>query len=822
VIKNDALFGALNTCIIFNERISCKYLVMIKFALRVLWKNRLFSFLNVFGLTLGLSAVIWLVLFLQNELTYDQHHPNHKQVYRISHLFQAPGVEFNTAFTASELNPMLKEEFPEIESYARFRPLDASQIEYEQQIFIQDDAYYSEQGAFDIFGINLLSGNPTNALVEPRTAVISKTLKEKLFDEKPGRDEVIRVDGNEFKITGVFEDIPKNSHFKFEILLSGVDGREWASEDGVFNSEVLWNSDCVGYVLLTQGATKETFLSKFDPFNQKYFMPFGNQIEGSHRIRLQSLSEIHYDAEQIDDDFAKGNPTNLIIFSSVGLAILLLACINYINLSTAGAGVRAKEIAIRKVLGTDIRKLKIALLIESMVQVYLAYGLSIIAVWLMIAHTPLQVWLGVSFDFTLFQDTTLLLSSFGVATLTGLISGLYPALYLSKIKTVTALKGNWVANKNGKMIRQGLVLFQFVISIGVLLSTLLMRDQISFLQNKDMGFSKEQILIINTTDSISQSRTKVLKDALEANASIQKVTSSNFIAGSNVGQIVFTVERDGEMVQQEFKFIHGDQDYLETFEIPLAEGRTYSGEETRGNQYFVINEKAAENLGWDDPIGKKLGFFHQEEPGQVIGVMKDFNFFSLHNPIEPLVFVYNPQPGRNLIVKFNQNQMSDALDIIKTKWEEVLPNYPLEYSFLNDQLQAQYEADQTQNKLISSMSLLCIVISLIGLTGLTSFNIGQRRKEIGIRKVLGAMSVQIVVFMYAGTLRLIALAALIATPLAYLIISSWMQSFEYQTAINIGLVAFGLLAALVLTFLLVGSLVIKTARKNPVDSLRYE
>lgn len=795
---------------------------MIKFAIRVLWNNRLFSFLNIFGLTLGLTAVIWLVLFLQNELTYDKHHPNHETVYRVSHLFQAPGVEFNTAFTASELNPMLKEEFPEIDSYARFRPLDASQVEYDQQIFIQDGIYYSEQGAFDIFGINLLSGNPANALKEPNSAIISKKFKDKLFGSNTGLNEVIKVDGTDFKVTAVFEDIPKNSHFKFEILLSGVDGREWATEDGVFNSEVLWNSNCVGYIQLASGVTKDGFLAKFDSFNEKYFMPFGNQIEGSHRLRLQRLSEIHYDPEQVDDDFAKGNPTNLIIFSSVGLAILLLACINYINLSTAGAGARAKEIAIRKVLGTNIQQLKVSLLIESLVQVYLAYGLSILMVWLMIEHTPLQTWLGVSFDFTLLQNIELMLASFLAASATGLISGLYPALYLSKIKTVTALKGNWVANRSGKTIRQGLVLFQFVISIGVLLSTLLMRDQIEFLQKKDMGFSKDQILLINTTDSITQSRTQVLKNALEASSSIQTVTSSNFIAGTNVGQIVFTVDRDGEMIQQEFKFIHGDEDYLETFEIPLAAGRTYSGEETRGNQYFVINEKAAKNLGWDNPIGKKLGFFHQEVPGQVIGVMKDFNFFSLHNPIEPLVFVYNPQPGRNLIVKFNQDQLPDALAVIKSKWKEVLPNYPLEYSFLNDQLQAQYEADQTQNKLISSMTLLCILISLIGLTGLTSFNIGQRRKEIGIRKVLGAMSVQIIMFMYSGTLKLIALAALIATPLAYFIIASWMQGFEYQTAINVGLIVLGLIAALVLTFLLVGGLVIKTARKNPVDSLRYE
>jgi len=440
----------------------------------------------------------------------------------------------------------------------------------------------------------------------------------------------------------------------------------------------------------------------------------------------------------------------------------------------------------------------------------------------MITQTPLQSWLGVSFDFTLFENPSLLLTSLLIVTVTGLISGLYPAFYLSKIKTVSALKGGWVANRSSNIFRQALVLFQFVISIGVLLSTMLMKDQIDFLQTKDMGFSKDQILLINTSDSIAQSKYQVLKDALESNTAIEKVTSSNFVAGTDIGQIVFTVERDGQQVQQEFKFIHGDESYLSTFEIPLAAGRSYDGKETRGNQYFVINEKAAEHLGWDDPIGKKLGFFHQEVPGQVIGVMKDFNHFSLHNPIEPLVFVFNPQPGRHLIVRFNQNRVSEAIAAVKENWDEALPNYPLEYSFLNDRMNVLYEADRTQSKLIGSMTILCIAISLIGLTGLTSFNISQRKKEIGIRKVLGAMTVKIVTLMFSSTLKLIVLASVIAAPLSYFVINQWLQNFEYQTTLDIGVIAFGIVAALLLTFILVGGLVVKTARKNPVDSLRYE
>lgn len=795
---------------------------MIKFTLRVLWKNRFFSLLNIIGLTFGLSASIWLVLFLQNELTFDQHHENHERVYRTSHIFSAPGVEFNTAYSASELSPMLKEDFPELEAFARFQPLEISEILYNNQLLQQTGMFYTDPAAFDIFSIRLLIGNEASALSNPRSAIISKSVSDRLFGNESAFDKTVKIDGVDMIITGVFEDLPKNTHFKFDVLISGASGREWAMATGVFNSEVLWNANCANYLLFTEATDIENFKNKFEAFNEKYFMPFGNQIEGSHTLRLQQLQTIHYDKEAINDDFPKGNPTNLIIFSIVGFAILLLACINYINLSTARAGSRAKEIAIRKVLGTKVGRLKASILTESLIQVFFAYVLSILSVWLMITQTPLQSWLGVSFDFTLFQNPSLLITSLIIVTITGLISGLYPAFYISKIKTVSALKGSWVANRGSNVFRQALVLFQFVISIGVLLSTMLMKDQIDFLQTKDMGFSKDQILLINTSDSIAQSKYQVLKDALESTTAIEQVTSSNFLAGTDVGQIVFTVERDGQQVQQEFKFIHGDEDYLSTFEIPLAEGRTYDGKESRGNQYFVINEKAAEQLGWDDPIGKKLGFFHQEVPGQVIGVMKDFNHFSLHNPIEPLVFVYNPQPGRHLIVRFDQNKVSEAIAAVQENWDIALPNYPLEYSFLNERMNSLYEADRTQGKLIGSMTLLCIAISLIGLTGLTSFNISQRKKEIGIRKVLGAMTGKIVALMFTNTLKLILVASLVATPLSYFIISRWMESFEYHTAINIGLIAFGLVAALALTFILVGSLVVTTARKNPVDSLRYE
>ncbi|WP_420388563.1 ABC transporter permease [Roseivirga sp.] len=795
---------------------------MVKFAIRVLWKNRLFSFLNIIGLTFGLSATIWLVLFLENELTYDQHFDNHERIYRVSHVLSAPGVEFNTAFSASELPPKMKEELPGIESYSRFGFVGREEIQYNNKVFRQERMYYTDPTAFDIFSLNFLMGDAQTALKNPSTVVISKSVNDKIFGEQLGIDKTIRINDQNLKVTGVFEDLPKNSHFIFDVLISGVRTRDFAIQDGVFNSEVLWNADGLNYILLEEGTTKEDILSKFEPFNEKYYMPFGNQINGNHKLRLQQLASIHYDKEKIDDDFAKGNPTNLLVFSSVGLAILLLACINYINLATARAGLRAKEIGIRKVLGTHVSRLRISLITESMVQVLVAYLLAIGCVWLLITQSPFQSWLGVDFDFTLFENTPLLLGTLVIVLLTGLLAGTYPAFYLSQIKPVKALKGTWSASKGGQLMRQGLVLFQFVISIGVLLSTLLMKDQISFLQTKDLGFEKDQVLLVSTRDSVTQNRYRAFKNSLESFPIIEHVTSSNSLVGTDIGQVVFRVEKDGEMKQMEFKSMQGDADFLKAFGIPLSEGESFTGEETRGNTKFVVNETAAREIGWDNPIGKKMGFFHQADPGQVIGVMRDFNHFSLHNPIEPLVFVFNPTPGNNLIVRFKQNQSGEALKIVESVWNEQLPNYPFEYSFLNDRLNAQYEADRTQGQLITFMTILCAIISLIGLIGLTAFNIDQRRKEIGIRKVLGAMSPQIVTIIYSGTFKLLLIASVIAVPLAYLGINRWSQNFEYQTGINVGLIIAGVAASLLITLVLVSSLVFNSAQKNPAHTLRQE
>ena len=793
----------------------------IKFSLRLLWKNKLFSLLNIFGLTFGLTATLWLLLFLQNELSYDKHFAQHEDIYRVSHIFSAPGVEFNTAFSATEVSPLLKERFPEVLDFTRFTFIGNPEIMYKQEVFSEQDKYFTDPSAVDIFDLELVSGSATNPLASPGNTIISKSLADKLFGNTNPIGELINMDGNDYQVSGVFEDLPKNTHFPFSMLISGVGERSWAYNEGVLDSEALWNANCLNYIKFQPNTNIANFKQKFEAFNEEFYMPFGNRINGNHELRLQALADIHYDKAVIDDDLAKGNPANLVVFSLVGLAILFLACINYINLSTARAGLRAKEIGIRKVLGTNVNRLRISLLSESLTQVVLSYLLSLGLTWAIIHKTPLQNWLGADFDFNLFSQPKLLLVSVAVVILTGLLAGLYPAAYLSRIKAVSALKGTWSV-KSGQIIRQGLVLFQFVISIGVLMSTLLMKDQIDFITQKDIGIAKDEVLIINSADSIAQSKFQVIKDALLSDPNIQSVTSSDLVAGTDMGQIVFKVDRDGEMKQQEFKTLTGDESYLETFGIPLTEGRTFTGSETRGNQYFLINETAAKNIGWDDPIGKKLGFFHQEEPGQVIGVISDFNMVSLHNPIEPMVFIFNPNPGRNVMVRFNKNQVNETITTIENVWEELLPNYPLEYSFLNQQLNDQYQADKTQSKLISAMTILCIVVSLIGLTGLTSFNIDQRRKEIGIRKVLGAYSFQIVAIVFKNTLKLILIAGVVAAPLAFFAIKNWSNNFQYQNSLNVTLLIASISGCLVLTFTLVSGLVMKNAAKNPADTLRYE
>lgn len=791
-------------------------------ALRHLRKQKFFSALNILGLTLGISSSLWLILFLQNELTFDQHFEDFDRIYRSGHTFKAPGVQFNTAYSPSEFSPMLAERFPEVESYARFLNSENPEIIRKEEVYTEQQMYYTDASAIDIFSLQFLAGDPSTALTEPNSIILSEKTAQKVFGANNALGETLKVNRVDVKVAGVYADLPENSHFKFTALLSGVRDRGFAMQNGVFNSEALWNPDCINYIKFTSKDGKERFLEKFPAFDEEFFAPFGKMINGEHTLYLQRLDEIHYDTVQLDDDFAKGNQTNILVFSIIGISILLLACINYINMATAQAGLRAKEIGIRKVLGTNLALLRSVLLTESIIQVMVSFLLSIGLVKILIEQSPLQNWLGVNFSFNLFETPGLLLLGFGVALMTGLLAGIYPAFYLSKIGTVKALKGTWVAGKGGNWLRQGLVTFQFVISIGVLISTFLMKDQIDFLQNKPMGFAQDQLMLVNLRDSVAQSKFNVLKNQLENETSISGVTSSSFVPVEGIGAMVFKVEKDGEMQQQEFKYINGGTDYIETLGISLSEGRFYDENITEGNQYFVVNQTTANLLGWDDPIGKKMGFFHQDTPGQVIGVVNDFNFFSLHNPIEPLVIVFNPNPGQNLIVRFEQQQEQAAIAAINDTWSSVIPNYPLDYRFLNESLKAQYEADITQNKLIGFMCTLCIIISLIGLMGLTAFNVDQKRKEIGIRKVLGAMSIQIVRMVYSNTLKLLIIASIIALPIAYWMMDQWYQNFEYQTSINWLLMIFGVLASLLVTFILVSGFVLNTARRNPTESLRSE
>jgi len=791
-------------------------------ALRHLRKQKFFSSLNILGLTLGISSSLWLMLFLQNELTFDQHFDAHERIYRVGHTFKAPGVQFNTAYSPSELSPMLAERFPEIESFARFLSAPTPEIAFSEEVYTERQMYYADPAAVELFSLAFVRGNPQTALTEPNSIILSASLASKLFGQTDALGQTLTANNTEVKVAGVFQDLPQNTHFQFKALLSGVRDRGFAMQNGVFNSEALWNPDCINYLKFTSVEAKANFVDKFPAFDEEFFAPFGNMINGEHILYLQRLDEIHYDQLQLDDDFAKGNKANILVFSIIGISILLMACINYVNMATAQASLRAKEIGIRKVLGTNLQRLRMSLLSESLLQVLISFGFAIALTNLLIERSPLQGWLGVSFDFTLFESPELLGAAFGLAVVTGLLAGAYPALYLSKIGTVRALKGTWVAGRGGNWLRQGLVTFQFIISIGVLVSTFLMKDQINFLQEQPMGFAQEQLLMVNLRDSVAQTKYAVLKNQLEQEAAIIGVTSSSFAPVEGIGSMVFKVEKEGEMQQQEFKYINGGSDYIETLGIELIDGRFFDENITAGNQYFVVNQTTASLLGWEEPVGKKMGYFHQETPGQIIGVVKDFNFFSLHNPIEPLVMVYNPNPGQHLILRFEQGQEQAAISALTAAWNEVVPNYPLDYRFLKETLKAQYEADATQNKLVGFMTALCVIISLIGLMGLTAFSVDQKRKEIGIRKVLGALSFQIIGLVYTKTFQLLLLASVIALPISYYAMNVWYQNFEYQTPINFLLMGSGVLAVIMATFLLVSAFVLNTARKNPTESLRSE
>lgn len=803
----------------------------IKFALRILKKDGIYSALNVLGLTLGITVGIILFLYLQSELNYDKYHTKADRIYRFTAHLKADGADFNTARTPREIGRVLYDELPEVQNFVRFNNWGSTLVTtnnsdgepiqfYEDQIFSTDSTF------FDFFTHEVLYGNPEHCLDGPKKVVLTETIAKKYFGDRSPVGKTITFDENDQRtVSAVIADLPDNSHLKFSILLSGVESRgNFNNADAMRTSEAFWNPGIYTYLMMPEKYDASQFPLTFESIFDKYYRPFADKINGSASPLLQPLTSIHFGPQMANDE-PKGNISYVYTFSTIGLFLILLACINYMNLATARSVYRAGEIAMRKVLGKTQANLFWSILTEAMVVAAIAMILSIVCSWVILNLTPFNSWIdkALTMDFT--GNHLLVLGILGITAIVGLISGIYPAIYIPAMPVVSALKGSLKTQSKGILLRKILIVLQFAVSIFVIITTVLMDRQIDFMRQVDLGFNQENVVLIGVKNNETNQKMDVIKAELEANPNIVSVATAYGVPGVSMGGQVFRVEGDnGQLVQKSMFTIFAGKDYLNTIGYELVDGRDfhYDSEAEIRNSY-IVNEAGAKELGWgDNAIGKRVRFFHGQEDGHVIGVVKDFNIESLHKKIEPLFILLGSDNGGTIHIRIKENNITESIEFIKSVITRFDNKNPFDYTFLDTEFDKQYKADQIQHQLISTLSYICIFISILGLIGLSAFSVSQKSKEISIRKTLGGSMSHILLLFSKEYIKLILIAIVIAIPVADYVIIDWLSAFAYQMPHEwIYYIIPGILV-LLLGFLTVIFQVVKATKANPADGLRSE
>ena len=751
-------------------------------AFRNFKKDKWYTLLNVLGLTIGITFSLFLIFYIKDELNYDRYHKKADRIFRIVSYIQEKDKNTNWTLTQLPLAATLKKDYPEVEDAVRFISRERTLFKNGNNNFFETKVYYADSTVFNIFTYKFIEGDPAHALNEPNSIVISKTLAEKYFGRNtPAVGKTLKTVYDLYKVTGVIEDVPKNSHLLFDMLIS-MSSILKGQNDGQNN----WgNFNNFTYVLLKPGTNAKAFEKKLVPMYQKYMAPLFAQFNIKMQYGVQPITAIHLHSNLEREPEELGNMSYIWIFSAVAFFMLLIACINYMNLTTARSARRAKEIGIRKVTGSTKKQLVLQFLTESLLTATVAVLLSMLLVIVLLGvFNSLS---GKTFTIhTLLQPFNILLLV-SIILFTGLVGGSYPAFYLSAFKPVSILKGS-LSNASGNVnLRRTLVVLQFSISMVMLICTWVVYSQLSYLRKKDLGFNKDQVMTV-TVNTGEDERGKIyaMNNEFRSLPGVKTVGTGNCYPGSpNINLNLFTIETKNGHTDKAIECYGIDEYYLGALGISLVKGRNFSSPSDTLHS-ILVNEAMVKHFEWDNAIGKRVKF-----PGdtsgnylEVVGVIKDFNQKSLYNPIAPLLLFYSP--NSNIIqLKMNPGDIKTSIAKVESTWKKYFPQLPFEYKFLDEDFNSQYAADQKRGKIFAAFSILTIIITCLGLLGLTAFTTQQKQKEISIRRVLGASIAQVVTMTTKNYLWLALIAALIAFPVAYYFMNIWLNIFPYNTGLSV-------------------------------------
>jgi len=803
----------------------------LKTAIRGITKNKFHAILNILGLALGFAAFIFIFMYVSNEIAYDTYHEKADRIYRIESDFNISGKHDQFAIVPIPMAPALAIEFPEVEKFCRFNDVGNSLFKYGEKEFYEEKFYFVDSTVFDIFSYHLIAGNPTTCLVEPFSMVIGESIRDKYFGDKNPMGEIVESgSGRKYKVTGVMEDVPENSHLWFNAMLSSSTLANIMGEDRFNNMEpgAFWNIGVYSFLLIKENADMQSIHDKFGGFYEKYMKPVGDAFNASFNLMSTPLTETHF-AGNLSADLPKGNMSYIYIFSAIAIFILLIAAINYMNMATARSAKRSREVGIRKVAGALRKQLIGQFLTESMLLAIVGLFISILLVYLLLPD--FNTLSGKAMDLSVFTNPYFLITIVGITLFIGLISGSYPAFYLSSFKPVTVIKGSTTGKgKTGGLLRRVLVVFQFAIAITMIIATVVVSNQLNFLKNKDLGFQKENMIVLELQDSTFRSKAATFKKELLKNSNIQAATSSTGIPGDNGWIQVVRMEQDTAMIDKTMIITVVDHDYFDTYKMEITEGRNFDiNMGTDAEEAVIVSQTTVDQYGWgDNPIGKKIhwGFDLDGSGGRmlkVIGVVKDFHFNSLHNKLEPIMMFLADFNKNYLTLRINPENYGETMQYVEDKWNEMGAKRPFDYQLLENTWGKKYEAEQKLGLIFTIATVLTIFIALLGLLGLSSFVAEQKTKEIGIRKVLGASVGNIMGLLYKEFIVLILIAFVLAIPIALWQLNDWLStSFVYHTNISIFSVLMAGLIALVISILTISFHALKAVMGNPVDAIKYE
>ncbi|MEX2233101.1 MAG: ABC transporter permease [Cyclobacteriaceae bacterium] len=798
-----------------------------KIAWRNLIKKKAYSFININGLALGIACCILIFMYVQDELSYDNYHEKGERIYRVIH-GSTDTKEGASAYpfwvwNNAPIGPALKNDFPEIEKVVQFSGRSDILLSHEDKMYQEDGVFFMDSTVFDVFSWELLQGNPKTALAAPYNIVLTESTARKYFGDEDPLGKSLKGSGSsgrsaegDYTVTGVIAELPSNSHFRFNVLLSMSTFRKTRPE--VFDS---WGYvDFYTYFLVREQFDEVAFRRKIPDFIKRHI----GEPDSKYTIAIEPLKDVYLRTNAERQPGETGSLSNIYVFSIIGFFILVIAMINFMNLSTARSMERGKEVGIRKSIGADRRSLISQFLGESLIIVFLS---TLIAITIVFIALPNMVDLtGKELKIQSFLTWQTVSLFIGTMLVIGLVAGSYPALVLSGFNPVMILKGITRSNAGGANLRRGLVVFQFSLSIALIAGAIIVYFQMNHLLDKDLGFDNERMLVLDYNyDGVVNGKTEVLKAEMEANPAVISVAFSRSVPGSYYPHAGTAIQApDGEMKGMGQPIFQVGMDFITHFGLELVAGRTYSREHpSDSSKALVINEATAKQYGYSNPadiVGKKFSQWGRE--GEVIGVVKDFNYTSLHRNIEPLTLPFAPYESRYLSLKIKSEDMANTIKAVGEAWSRLVPHRPFLYSFLDDDFNRQYQSDFIFRKLFTIFSCLAIFIASLGLLGLATYTAEQRTKEIGIRKVLGADLRNIVGLLSKDFIKLVLISIVIATPISWYTMNQWLEGFAYRMEIHPWIFILAGCIALSIAVFTISYQSVKSALINPVSSLRSE